>query len=142
MINNIKLQDYLSNVPDLYEIESLEECLITDLGTRAIVLTLLDHFSDFQENRLIAPVREFSVQLMIPCLHIVPIKAICNTVLSSNKLYWMYKYNVLLTLKTMLVEGRKMVQKSGDQANPKMQILASIIQDVKNSKKILDNVCK
>lgn len=142
MVNTIKLQNYLSNVPDLYDIENLSECLITDLGTRAIVLTLLDHFSDFQENRLLAPVREISVQLMIPCLHIVPIKAICNTVLSSDKLYWMYKYNVLLVLKTMLVEGKKLVEKSQNESNPKTQILATIIDEVKKNKKILDNVCK
>jgi hypothetical protein len=112
MIKIVNFSNYLSSIPDLINISSLEESLMTDLCTRGIILTLVDHFSDFQENRLIAPVRELSVKLLLPSLHIIPMTNICITILSSSKLYWMYKYNVLLLLKTLLSEGQRIVTKS------------------------------
>lgn len=85
------------------------------------------------------------MKLMVPCLHIIPISAICNSILASNKLYWMYKYNVLLILKTMLVEGKRVVEEAGKkkmEEGTEVQVLAAEIEEVKRNKKVLDNVCK
>lgn len=109
-LKHVKLQDYLSLVPDLCDVERLAEWLMDDLATRSIIVTLMDHFSDFQENRLLAPVRELSVKLMIPYIHMIPVKPLLGTVLSSSKFYWMYKYNVLLILKTIMKEGKSMLE--------------------------------
>ena len=144
LIKHVKLQDYLSLVPDLLDVDSLAEWLMIDLATRAIIVTLIDHFSDFQENRLLAPVRELSVKLMIPYIHIIPVKQLLGTVLSSNKVYWMFKYNVLLILKTIMKEGKHMLEESKNsrKENAKIKIIEEILAELKNNKKILDNVWK
>lgn len=62
----MNFHDHLVDIPDLDDVERLEESLQTDLCTRGLILTLVDHFSDFQENRLLSPVRELSVKLTVP----------------------------------------------------------------------------
>jgi hypothetical protein len=79
---------------------------------------------------------------MVSCLHIIPIKAICGTLLASPKLYWMYKFNVLLILKTMMIEGRRLVESAKDPLDPKILTIQQTLDDVKENRKILDNVCK
>ena len=37
--------------------------LVTDITARSLILTIMDHFSDYQENRMVASVREASVKL-------------------------------------------------------------------------------
>jgi hypothetical protein len=134
----ISLNSYLSDMPDLHDSEKLAQCLKVDLCTRAIILTLIDHFSDFQENRLLAPVRELSVKLMIPCLHVIPLKALTGTILGSGKLYWMYKYNVLLILKTMLVKGRRIY--NANKSSIEAQQIMATLKELKENHKVLDNV--
>lgn len=79
---------------------------------------------------------------MIPCLHIIPIKALCGIILTSESLYWMYKYNVLLILKTMLNEGRKYLQNPTNGNHLKISTISDILDELKKNPKILDNVCK
>lgn len=142
----IKFKDYLTLVPDLGELDTLQEALVIDLTSRAIILTLVDHFGDYQENRVVNPVRELSVKLMVPRLNIIPIKAIWVTILSSKKLYWMYKFNVLLILKTLCIEGKKLVDSNleADSLISPQSVMevAQILDGLKDNKKILDNVCK
>lgn len=104
----------------------------------------MDHFSDFQENRLLAPVRELSVKLMIPYIHIIPVKPLLGIVLSSSKLYWMYKYNVLLILKTIMKEGKNMLEegKNSKKDDGKIKIIEETLHELKTNKKILENVWK
>ena len=140
LINIINISDYLKLVPDIDDVDTLKEALVLDMATRGIILTLMDHFGDYQENRVLTPVRELSVKLIIPRLSIIPLKAICGTILSSKKLYWMYKYNVLLLLKTILVEGKANLEKRKD--DPKFLEITDTLEELRSNKKIFDNVCK
>ena len=142
LYKHINFGNYLANIPDLNEVDRLEEWLKTDLCTRGLILTLVDHFSDFQENRLLSPVRELSVKLTIPCFHMIPINSFWNTILANKKLYWMYKYNVLLLLKNVLVEGRKLKARINDLKDKETERIISMVDKIKKNKKILDNVFK
>jgi len=54
----------------------------------------------------------------------------------------MYKFNVLLILKTMMIEGRRLVESAKDPLDPKILTIQQTLDDVKENRKILDNVCK
>jgi len=54
----------------------------------------------------------------------------------------MFKYNVLLLLKNVLVEGRKLKSKMADKADSQSLSIIDMVDEIKQNRKILDNVFK
>jgi hypothetical protein len=79
--------------------------LVKDITGRALIVTIMDQLSDFQDNRLIAPVRVASIRLYLKNLDCVPegiLFSVSKFILSHENLFWISKYNVFMLLKEHL----------------------------------------
>jgi hypothetical protein len=140
----INIKNSISQIPEFWEVENLIESLETDLATRTFLLTLMDQFSDYQEHRLIPLVRQLSVKLLASFVHIIPIHTIlelAGSILISKKLYWMYKYNVLLIIKTIMTQGKAFQSQNNPEKSTKQVIIEDQCSQLKTFK-IFEHVWK